>query len=115
MARKMFVADSGGGIHSVEVIHFKDVDGAVRTAIAGWVARSSGDPQQFWPPEGADPGTYTYHATWANSYGDGQINDSSHRDELNYQGESSWHGDESSLWGFDYAQIQSDLAGLAIQ
>ncbi|RLB61875.1 MAG: hypothetical protein DRH08_13260 [Deltaproteobacteria bacterium] len=60
------------------------------------------------------PVQYTYLANWANSYSGTAINTSSHRDELNYQGESSYHGEESSLWGFDDALMRADLAGKTI-
>ncbi len=68
---------------------------------------------ELWP--GAPPSTtFTYLAQWAQSYSGTTLNTSSHRDQLNYQGESSTHGEESSLWGFDDAQIRADLAGREI-
>ncbi len=58
--------------------------------------------------------SYSYLANWANTYSGTTINYSSHRDQLNYQGESSYHGEESSLWGFNDAQMRADLAGKTI-
>jgi hypothetical protein len=115
MANKVFVASSFGTIETVRNIFVTGADGVTRPVVAGWTKMTTGQVFQFWPPEGEDPQIFKYYATWANSYGDGDINDSSHRDELNYQGESSYHGEESSLWGFDYAQMQTDLAGLEIE
>jgi len=67
-----------------------------------------------WRPTANPPTTFTYLMDWSASYSGTSINTSSNRDVLNYEGRSSIHGDESSLWGFDYAQMQADLAGKTI-
>ena len=58
----------------------------------------------------SDPQEFTYDAIYSQTYDGTVANNSSNRDVLAYEGHSSIHGDESSLFGFDFAQIQADLA-----
>jgi hypothetical protein len=106
--KKLFVHDSGGGLHTITEWHIH-MDGAPQEILEAWVADDAGVPQQFWPPD-TEEQIFTYNAIWAQSYSGTSLNNSSHRGQLNYQGESSYHGHESSLWGFDIAQIRADLA-----
>lgn len=112
MARAMYVMTSYGEVMNVE--HFYvNVQGNPVEVQQAWV-HGSGGIQQFWPPDTVHD-SYTYYAIWAQSYSGNTANNSSHRGQLNYQGESSYHGEESSLWGFDIAQIRNDLAGRTIE
>lgn len=70
------------------------------------------------PPPDPDPVTdyvRDYYATWTRSYDDdGGTRNGDDGPDL-YQGYiSGTHGDTRSLFGFDYAQIQADLAGATV-
>jgi len=69
---------------------------------------------QVWP-ESTPEETFTYYANWTQSYDGNVANYSSYRDVMSYEGYSSYHGNESALFGFDDALMRSDLAGRDIK
>ncbi len=117
MARALKIWDSSAWQTVPEVVgQIKTYDGGGWIA-AKWVRIWEGTRwEMVWQTEEPPtPGTeFTYYANWAQSYAGTTLNTSSHRDQLNYQGGSSTHGDESSLWGFDDVQMRADLAGKTV-
>ena len=111
MAKGFFVADGSGAVKNVTNPHI-DVGGSMRNVVGGWVADSSGVPKQFWPiAEPPPPMPDEVGAIWAQTYSGTEHNESSERGYLNYEGHSSYHGNESSLWGFDFTAIRQRLVG----
>lgn len=59
----------------------------------------------------ADPVEHVYDMTWHACYNDTSLYTGSQRDRLGYNGyASSTSRKETTIYGFDYAQIQADLA-----
>lgn len=59
----------------------------------------------------SDPKTHIYDSNWHGVYNNGTLYTGSQRDRLGYQGhQSSFSRLEGTLYGFDYAKIQSELA-----
>jgi hypothetical protein len=108
----IWVKTSQGVSREVGDMWVNNSAGDQRHVIAAWVKTSQGVARQWWPETMLE--TFVYYMDWAQSYSGSSINNSSNRDKLNYEGKSDFHGQESSLWGFDDAQMRSDLAGKTI-